>query len=163
MFRALPRSLLTVARPTVGARALSGYVQPPLTQGAGAKDGDLPSNDDQATGREREELKALAKGFEYFNRQPVRTKPGQGTFENPVMVPSQQENRIVGMVPKGQDGPLWFEITNIGVHYVPEIDMHYKLYDPLNPFVPTEENIKQQMEAGKEEHMEEHVEAAEKA
>jgi hypothetical protein len=25
------------------------------------------------------------------------------------LVPSQEQERIVGMVPKGQDGPIWFE------------------------------------------------------
>lgn len=132
----------TTARVAVNnARFMSGYTQPPLSQGKGAADGTIPSNEEQATGREREELKALAQGFEYFNRQPVQAQKGQGTFENPVKVPSQMADRIVGMVPKGQDGPIWFKITNVGVHYVPELDMHFKLYDPLNPYTPTEQEI----------------------
>ena len=110
---------------------MGGYEQPPLTQGKGGRPDAIPSDDEQATGREREELKALAKGMEYFNRQPVRMQKGQGTFENPVLVPSQEHDRIVGIVPKGQDGPIWFEITTEGVHYVPEVDLHFKLYDPL--------------------------------
>lgn len=105
----------------------SGYPQPPLSTGKGAKDGVIPSDDDQATGREREELKALAQGKEYFNRQPIRMQKGQGTFANPVLIPSEEPARIVGQVPKGQDGPIWFEVTNEGVHYVPELGLHYKL------------------------------------
>jgi hypothetical protein len=115
----------------VSRRFMGGYEQPPLSQGKGGKPNVVPSDDDQATGREREELKALAKGIEYFNRQPVRMQKGQGTFENPVLVPSQEADRIVGIVPKGQDGPIWFEITNEAVHYVPDVDLHFKLYDPL--------------------------------
>ena len=119
-------------RPTsLSVRMFSGYEQPPLSQGKGAKDGVIPSDDDQATGREREELKALAKGVEYFNRQPIRMQKGQGTFANPVMVPSQENERVVGIVPKGQDGPIWFEITNEAIHYVPEVNLHFKLYNPL--------------------------------
>ena len=110
---------------------MAGYEQPPLTQGKGGAPNAVPSDDEQATGREREELLARQKGMEYFNRQPVRMEAGQGSFENPVLVPSQEAERIVGMVPKGQDGPVWFEITNEGVHYVPEVDLHFKLYDPI--------------------------------
>ena len=50
------------------ARALSGYPQPPLSQGPGGKDGAVPSDLEQATGREREEILARTKGIEYFNR-----------------------------------------------------------------------------------------------
>jgi len=116
---------------SVSKRFMGGYEQPPLSQGKGGAANLVPSDEEQATGREREEMLARAKGIEYFNRQPVRMQKGQGTFENPVMVPSQEADRIVGMVPKGQDGPVWFELTNEGIHYVPEVDLHFKLYDPL--------------------------------
>eukprot|EP00612_Vaucheria_litorea_P001015 CAMPEP_0171452340 /NCGR_PEP_ID=MMETSP0945-20130129/489_1 /TAXON_ID=109269 /ORGANISM="Vaucheria litorea, Strain CCMP2940" /LENGTH=133 /DNA_ID=CAMNT_0011976991 /DNA_START=87 /DNA_END=488 /DNA_ORIENTATION=- len=113
------------------ARAFGGYVQPPLNQGPGGKEGLIADDAEQATGREREELKAFAEGHEYFNRQPVQMQSGQGTFENPVMVPSELHERAVGIVPKGQDGPIWFNITDQGVQYVPEVDLHFKLYNPL--------------------------------
>ena len=90
------------------ARSFGGYVQPPLSQGKGAKDTVIPSDDDQATGREREELKALAKGVEYFNRKPIQMQKGQGTFKNPVLIPSSEPDRIVGMVPKGQGKVFFF-------------------------------------------------------
>ena len=92
----------SVASSRVGVRSLGGYVQPPLSQGKGGKDGVIPTDEDQATGREREELKAFAKGQEYFNRQPIKAAKGQGTFQNPIMIPSQESSRIVGQVPKGQ-------------------------------------------------------------
>ena len=126
----LATRVLRLSARSTSVRFMSGYEQPPLTQGKGGKPNAIPSDDDQATGRKREELKALAKGVEYFNRQPVRMQKGQGTFENPVLVPSQEADRIVGIVPKGQDGPIWFEITNEAVHYVPEVDLHFKLVDP---------------------------------
>ena len=31
--------------------------------------------------------------------------------------------------PKGQDGPIWFEVAAGDVHYVPELDLHFKLFD----------------------------------
>mmetsp|Transcript_5768 Transcript_5768/g.10326 ORF Transcript_5768/g.10326 Transcript_5768/m.10326 type:complete len:134 (+) Transcript_5768:106-507(+) len=111
-------------------RAFGGYAQPPLTQGPGGKDGLIADDAEQATGREREELKAFAQGKEYFNRQPVQMVSGQGSFENPVLIPSELHDRIVGMIPKGQDGPIWFEVTDKAVHYVPHLDTHFKLYNP---------------------------------
>ena len=57
-------------------------------------------------------------------------KAGEGTFENPVPVPSELPDRVVGIVPKGQDQPLWFELTNECVHYVKEADLHFKLVNP---------------------------------
>lgn len=131
MLAAFARRQSLTMRAPVATRAFGGYVQPPLSQGKGADPKKVPSDDEQATGREREELKALTKGVEYFNRQPIQMKKGQGTFSNPVLVESQEEARIVGMVPKGQDGPVWFEITaEEGIHYVPEVDLHFKLVDP---------------------------------
>uniref|UniRef100_A0A7S3PRU5 Uncharacterized protein n=2 Tax=Sar TaxID=2698737 RepID=A0A7S3PRU5_9STRA len=111
-------------------RTLAGYPQPPLSQGSGAKSDRIADDSEQATGREREELKAFAQGKEYFNRQPVQMEKGQGTFANPVMVPSEMSDRVVGMIPKGQDGPIWFNVGNDGVYYVEELDVHFKLYNP---------------------------------
>mmetsp|Transcript_10992 Transcript_10992/g.18010 ORF Transcript_10992/g.18010 Transcript_10992/m.18010 type:complete len:135 (+) Transcript_10992:300-704(+) len=111
-------------------RSFGGYAQPPLTQGPGGEAGVIADDSEQSTGREREELKAFAQGKQYFNRDPVQMEKGQGTFENPIMVPSELNDRIVGMVPKGQDGPIWFEITNQGVFYVEELGVHFKLYNP---------------------------------
>ena len=54
------------------ARSMGGYTQPPSTHGPGGKVGEVPDDMDQATGREREELKAFAQGREYFNRQPIQ-------------------------------------------------------------------------------------------
>lgn len=113
-----------------GIRRFGDYPQPPLSQGPGAKADVIPDDFDQATGREREELKAFAEGDEYFNRKPVQMEKGQGSFENPVMVPSEMKDRIVGMVPKGMEQPIWFEITDKGVYYVPELDLHFKLFNP---------------------------------
>lgn len=112
-------------------RTLAGYKQPPLSQGPGGKPGYIADDAEQATGREREELKAFAEGREYFNRQPVQMEKGQGTFENPVMVPSELDSRTVGVCPKGQDGPIWFNVVAGEVNYVPELDLHFKLYNPL--------------------------------
>ncbi|GBG32342.1 Cytochrome c oxidase subunit 5B, mitochondrial [Hondaea fermentalgiana] len=112
-------------------RGLAGYKQPPLSQGPGGKPEVIADDAEQATGREREELKAFAEGKEYFNRQPIQMEKGQGSFENPIMVPSEMHERTVGMIPKGQDGPIWFNITAGEVNYVPELNVHFKLYNPM--------------------------------
>eukprot|EP00924_Labyrinthula_sp_SR-Ha-C_P010814 augustus_masked-scaffold_35-processed-gene-2.80-mRNA-1 protein AED:0.00 eAED:0.00 QI:0/-1/0/1/-1/1/1/0/132 len=130
MLRRLLNSSVRASRTNLAVRSFGGYAQPPLSQGPGGKDGVIPSDTDQATGREREELKAFAEGREYFNRRPVQMEPGQGTFENPVPVPSELHERAVGIVPKGQDGPIWFMLTDEAVHYVPEVDLHFKLVNP---------------------------------
>lgn len=101
-----------------------------MSQGPGGKPDVIADDAEQATGREREELKAFAQGREYFNRQPVQMQKGQGTFENPIMVPSEMHDRVVGMIPKGQDGPIWFEVTDQGIFYVEELDLHFKLFNP---------------------------------
>ena len=46
------------------------------------------------------------------------------------MVPSEMHDRVVGMIPKGQDGPIWFEVTDKGIFYVEELGLHFKLYNP---------------------------------
>mmetsp|Transcript_13803 Transcript_13803/g.15732 ORF Transcript_13803/g.15732 Transcript_13803/m.15732 type:complete len:139 (-) Transcript_13803:109-525(-) len=114
----------------VSVRSFGDYVQPPLSQGEGGKPNVIADDSEQATGREREELKAFAQGREYFNRQPVQMEKGQGTFENPVLVPSELSERVVGMIPKGQDGPIWFNVANDGVYFVEELNLHFKLYNP---------------------------------
>lgn len=112
-------------------RSLAGYVQPPQELGAGAKEGSMPTDKDQATGRERAELDAAEKGIEYFTRKPVQMMSyDEGTFANPILVPSAEHDRIIGMVPKGQDGPIWFEIKDDGVYYCEDVDLHFKLHDP---------------------------------
>ena len=112
-------------------RCFGDYPQPPMSLGPGGKTNEIPDDSEQATGREREELKAFAEGVDYFNRRPVQMKKGEGTFANPVMVPTEMKDRIVGIVPKGQDGPIWFEIKDDGVYYVPVVDLQFKLYNPF--------------------------------
>ena len=123
-----------VCQTMTASRNFSGYPQPPSAHGPGNDPDKIPDDFDIATGRERLELEAFAEGKEYFNRKPVYMNSGEGTFEKPVMVPSENDDRIVGMVPKGFDAPIWFEITTKGVYYVPELDLHFKLY---NPYVKT--------------------------
>jgi len=76
MFRAavVSRRVGSIAR--VHVRGLAEYKQPPLSQGPGADAGKIADDAEQATGREREELKAFAKGQQYFNREPVYMQKG---------------------------------------------------------------------------------------
>lgn len=129
LFRAV-KPLSGGLRAKMFARTFAGYPQPPLSQGPGGQPNVIADDAEQATGREREELKAFAQGKEFFNRQPVQMQKGEGTFQNPIKVPSELHDRVVGMIPKGQDGPIWFEVTDKGVFYVEELDLHFTLYNP---------------------------------
>ena len=79
LFRAV-RPLTQGLRSRVLARGFAGYPQPPISQGPGGKADVIADDAEQATGREREELKAFAQGREFFNRQPVQMQKGQGTL-----------------------------------------------------------------------------------
>jgi len=132
---ALARSAVRsrVAAPAAYVRSFGGYPQPSPQHGSGASEDTIASDEQMATGRERLELEALNRGEQYFNREPVQMMPGQGSFENPVLVPSHLHDRVVGIVPKGQDQPLWFELTDKYIHYVSEVGVHFKLdHQPLN-------------------------------
>ena len=45
-------------------------------------------------------------------------------------------DRIVGMIPLGQDSPIWWCMTDEGVHYVPQLDLHFTLGKDLGVPVP---------------------------
>ena len=70
-------------------------------------------NDDQATGRERAELDAAAKGEKRFSVDPILAP--FGTISNPVKVKSAMGSRIIGCT-GGQEGTdkyhdvLWFNL-----------------------------------------------------
>eukprot|EP00160_Parvularia_atlantis_P014202 Unigene3393_Nuclearia_a/m.10400 Unigene3393_Nuclearia_a/g.10400 ORF Unigene3393_Nuclearia_a/g.10400 Unigene3393_Nuclearia_a/m.10400 type:complete len:166 (-) Unigene3393_Nuclearia_a:37-534(-) len=69
----------------------------------GAPPGAMPSNLEQATGREREEYLAALKGFNLFEEQPKVAKHF-GTKKNPVVVFTHFDERVVGC-----QGPCPFE------------------------------------------------------
>jgi len=54
----------------------------------------IATNEEQATGKKREELEAAARGESRFSLTPLRS--AFGTYDNPVIVPSGTTSRIVG-------------------------------------------------------------------
>lgn len=55
---------------------------------------DIPTSEEQSTGRKREELLAAMRGEVRFDRAPI--EQAFGTLENPVLVKSGFNSRIVG-------------------------------------------------------------------
>ena len=55
---------------------------------------DMPTNEEQSTGRKREELLAALKGEVRFDRAPIERE--FGTLDNPVLVKSGFNSRVVG-------------------------------------------------------------------
>ena len=55
---------------------------------------DMPTNEEQSTGRKREELLAALQGEVRFDRAPIERE--FGTLDNPVLVKSGFSSRVVG-------------------------------------------------------------------
>ena len=55
---------------------------------------DMPTSEEQSTGRKREELLAALRGEVRFDRAPIERE--FGTLENPVLVKSGFSSRVVG-------------------------------------------------------------------
>ena len=73
----------------------------------------IATDEEQATGREREEMEAVAAGEERFSLDPIEGK--FGTYDHPVMVKSGVGSRIVGCTGGVEGGDkyhdvLWFNL-----------------------------------------------------
>ena len=67
--------------------ALRFAAGPPVIQGDGAKDGEMPTDEQQATGLERFELLGKLKGVDVFDMEPLQMTH-LGTTENRIKVQS---------------------------------------------------------------------------
>lgn len=67
--------------------ALRFAAGPPVIQGDGAKDGEMPTDEQQATGLERFELLGKLKGVEVFDMEPLQMTH-LGTTDKPIKVKS---------------------------------------------------------------------------
>ena len=76
----IPRSF------TTSVRALAGG-GPPVIQGEGAKPGEVPSDEQQATGLERFELLGRLQGVDVFDMEPLESSR-LGTKKEPIKVQS---------------------------------------------------------------------------
>lgn len=70
-----------------------------MNLGPGGKAGEVPTDLDQATGLEREELLAKLEGRELFDMEPLNMTH-LGTPSNPIVVQSHDAIRFVGCTGK---------------------------------------------------------------
>mmetsp|Transcript_24133 Transcript_24133/g.72423 ORF Transcript_24133/g.72423 Transcript_24133/m.72423 type:complete len:128 (+) Transcript_24133:90-473(+) len=93
-------------------------------------DGKIPTDVEQQTGRRKAEMDFEAAGQgELYSRDPIVPPPDQGTKENPILVPSAEHERAVGYEDPDVGQLVWFTLTKGPVHYIPDIDLYFKLYD----------------------------------
>lgn len=86
--------LAAVARPFSTSRiAMAGSGSgPPILQGEGAKAGEVPTDENQATGLERFELLGKLQGVDVFDMKPLQSDR-IGTMKDPIVVQSLVSER----------------------------------------------------------------------
>ena len=84
---------------------------PPLIQGEGVKDGEIASDEQQATGLERFELLGRLQGVDVFDQTPLESDR-VGTVAEPIVVESMYPERIVGCtgVPADSHETIWVRL-----------------------------------------------------
>ncbi|XP_036113271.1 cytochrome c oxidase subunit 5B, mitochondrial-like [Molossus molossus] len=91
-----------------------------------ASGGGVPTDDDQATGLEREVLLAARKGLDPYNM--LAPKAASGTKEDPSLVPSITNKRIVGCICEQDNSVvIWFWLHKGETQRCPSCGTHYKL------------------------------------
>ena len=92
-------------------------------------DGKIPTDLDQQTGRRMAEIKyEMETGGDLFSRDPIVPSPDQGTKENPILVPSALDERVVGYECPEVHQLYWFNLAKGPVHYIPDLGLYFKLY-----------------------------------
>ncbi|CAI5779072.1 cytochrome c oxidase subunit 5B, mitochondrial [Podarcis lilfordi] len=88
--------------------------------------GGIPSDEEQATGMERKTMKALEKGLDPYNMLPP--KRYAGTKEDPNIVPSITDKRLVGCICEEDNSTvIWFWLHKGNPQRCPSCGAHYKL------------------------------------
>uniref|UniRef100_G1PQ70 Cytochrome c oxidase subunit 5B, mitochondrial n=1 Tax=Myotis lucifugus TaxID=59463 RepID=G1PQ70_MYOLU len=94
-----------------------------------ASAGGVPTDDEQATGLEREVMLAARKGLDPYNM--LAPKPASGTKEDPNLVPSITNKRIVGCIcficEEDNSAVIWFWVHKGETQRCPSCGTHYKL------------------------------------
>lgn len=96
--------------------------------GPGAKEGEVPTDLEQATGLERLELLGKLEGIEVFDLKPLDSSR-KGTMENPIIVESYDDYRYVGCTgaPADSHSVMWLKPTVNQVARCWECGSVYKL------------------------------------
>ncbi|XP_075063435.1 cytochrome c oxidase subunit 5B, mitochondrial [Mixophyes fleayi] len=88
--------------------------------------GGIPTDEEQATGLEREILTALKHGDDPYNM--LKPKPYKGTKEDPHIVPSVNDQRIVGCICEEENtAVIWFWLHKGEAQRCPSCGSFYKL------------------------------------
>ncbi|KAF1773327.1 hypothetical protein JG687_00002817 [Phytophthora cactorum] len=96
-----------------------------------ASTGGIPDDLEHAVGRERQELEAAEIGVTQFNRDPLESDEAQGnTKDDPILVPSFNDVRTVGVSHNDASYLYWFNMEKGKVHYLPQIEKYFMLYNP---------------------------------
>ena len=90
-------------------------------------DGLIPSDEERQVGRRKEELEAESRGVILYNRDPITPPAGQGSYENPIMVPSGLNERAVGFEDPQTHAIYWFNLNKGPVHYVKQLNKYFKM------------------------------------
>ncbi|XP_006893530.1 PREDICTED: cytochrome c oxidase subunit 5B, mitochondrial-like [Elephantulus edwardii] len=91
-----------------------------------ASGGGVPTDDDQATGLEREVMTAARKGQDPYSM--LAPKAAAGTKEEPNLVPSINNKRTVGCIcEEDSNVVIWFWLRKGDAQRCPNCGTHYKL------------------------------------
>ncbi|XP_073509800.1 cytochrome c oxidase subunit 5B, mitochondrial [Phyllobates terribilis] len=91
-----------------------------------AAGGGIPTDEEQATGLEREIMTALKHGDDPYN--VLKPKHYKGTKEDPNIVPSVHNQRLVGCIcEEDNTAVIWFWLHKGEAQRCPSCGSHYKL------------------------------------
>ncbi|XP_072489884.1 cytochrome c oxidase subunit 5B, mitochondrial [Notamacropus eugenii] len=91
-----------------------------------ASGGGVPSDEEQATGLEREIMMAARHDLDPYNIRAPKAAPG--TREEPNLVPSITDKRIVGCIcEEDNSAVIWFWLHKGETQRCPSCGTHYKL------------------------------------
>lgn len=94
-------------------------------------EGGIPSNEEHTVGRQRAEEDKLKEGITLFNRDPIVSDETEGNSkDNPILVPSFEQARPVGICHNDSSYISWFILQKGKVHYLPSIEKYFALYHP---------------------------------
>merc|ERR1712157_334499 len=97
--------------------------------------GEIADDSEQAVGLERWEYEQRAMGNQDpFGMNAVELTDGMGTKENPIIIPSYEEERIVGYTSDQMDEVIWFTIKGDGTVARGPTGEFYKLKLLPSPF-----------------------------
>ncbi|KAJ6661591.1 hypothetical protein lerEdw1_013830 [Lerista edwardsae] len=86
----------------------------------------IPTDEEQATGLERKTLLAMKRGEDPYSM--FKPKRNSGTREDPHIVPSIGDKRLVGCICEEDNSTIiWFWVHKGDNHRCPQCGTHYKL------------------------------------